>query len=76
MTYIATSLITREALSDPAVSIAGREPTRGPHVYYCYSTALQNGSEYVENCISFKYNIQTMPTQAHDNRPEKAYETQ
>ena len=24
------------------VSIAGRDPTRGPRVHYCYSTALQN----------------------------------
>jgi len=28
-------------LSDPAVSTAGKEPTRGPHVHYCYSSALQ-----------------------------------
>ena len=39
----------REPLSDQAVSIAGREPTRGIRVHYCYSTALQNGGEYAEN---------------------------
>ena len=39
----------REPLSYPAVSIADREPTRGPRVHYCYSTALQNGGEYAEN---------------------------
>ena len=33
-----------EPQSDPAVSIAGREPTRGPRVHYCYSTALKDGS--------------------------------
>ena len=33
------------------LSIAGREPTMGPHVHYCYSTFLLNGGEYVENCI-------------------------
>ena len=52
-------------LSDPAVSIGGREPTRGPRVHYCYSTALQNGGEHAENRILFEYNIQTTPTQAH-----------
>jgi len=26
---------------------ADKEPTRGPHVHYCYSSAL-HGSEYVE----------------------------
>ena len=36
-----------EPLSDPAVSIAGREPLRGP----AYITALQNGGEYAENRI-------------------------
>ena len=41
----------REPLSYPAVSIAAREPTRGPRVHYCYSAALQNGSEYAENRI-------------------------
>ena len=51
MTYIAISLITCEPLSDPAVSIAGREPKRGLHVHYCYSTALQNGGEYAESRI-------------------------
>ena len=50
MTYIAINLITyiREPLSNPAVSIAGREPTRGLRVHYCYSSALQNGGEYAE----------------------------
>ena len=32
-----------EPQSDPAVSIAGREPTRAPRVHYCYSAPLQNG---------------------------------
>ena len=36
-------------LSNPAVRIAGREPTKGPCVHYCYSTALQNSGEYAEN---------------------------
>ena len=31
--------------------IADREPTKDPRVHYCYSTALQNGSEYAENRI-------------------------
>ena len=35
-------------LSDPAVSTAGKEPTRGLRVHYCYSSALQNGGEYAE----------------------------
>ena len=35
----------REPLSDPAVSIAGMEPTRGLRVHHCYSSALQNGGE-------------------------------
>ena len=51
MTYIAISLITCEPLSDPAVSIAGREPTSSLRVHYCYSIALQNGGEYAENLI-------------------------
>ena len=38
----------REPLSYPAVSIAGREPTRGLRVHYCYFSALQNGGEYAE----------------------------
>ena len=33
------------------LSVLSREPTRGPRVRYCYSTALQNGGEYGENCI-------------------------
>ena len=37
-----------EPLSDLAVSTAGRESTRSPHVHYCYSSALQNGGEYAE----------------------------
>ena len=56
----------REPISDPAVSIAGREPTRGP----MYITAIllpykMVVHEYAENCILFEYNIQTTPTQAH-----------
>ena len=50
MTYIAISLI-REPLRDPVVSTAGRKPTRGLHVHYCYSAVLQNGGEYAENRI-------------------------
>ena len=49
MTCIAISLC--ESLSDLAVSIAGRELTRGPRVHYCYFTALQNGGDYAENRI-------------------------
>ena len=49
MTYIAISLIAYEPIINPAVSIAGRESTRGLHVHYCYSTALQSGGEYAEN---------------------------
>ena len=30
---------------------AGREPTRGLRVHYCYSNALQNGGEYAEDRI-------------------------
>ena len=49
MTCIATTLNIREPLSDPAcISIAGREPNKKPRVLYCYSSALQNGSEYAE----------------------------
>ena len=33
------------------LSIAGREPTMGPHVHYCYSTFLLNCGEYAENRI-------------------------
>jgi len=33
---------------DPAVSTAGKEPRVGPHLYYCYSSAVENGSEYAE----------------------------
>ena len=53
MAYITISLITyiREPLSNPAVSIAGREPTKGPRVHYCYSSALRNGGKYAENRI-------------------------
>ena len=47
---IAINLIC-EQLSYPAISSAGREPTRGPRVHYCYSAALQNGGEYAENRI-------------------------
>jgi len=39
-----------DPLSDPAVSAAGKEPTRGPRVHYCYSSALQNGGKYVDTC--------------------------
>ena len=38
-------------LERETVSIAGREPTRGRRVHYCYSTTLQNGGEYGENRI-------------------------
>ena len=53
MTYIAISLITyMQPLSDPAVSIADREPTRGPvYITASGSTALQIGGEYVKNRI-------------------------
>jgi len=51
MTCIATSLTTKllcEALSDPAVSTSGKEPTRGPHVPYLYSSAeYPSGRNYV-----------------------------
>ena len=40
MTYIAISLI-HEPLRDPAVNTAGKEPTRGLRVHYCYPNALQ-----------------------------------
>ena len=40
-----------EPIIDSAVSIAGRESTRGLHVHYCYSTAVQSGGEYAENRI-------------------------
>ena len=40
-----------EPLSYPVVSSAGREPTRGLRVCYCYSAALQNGGEHAENRI-------------------------
>ena len=50
MTYIANSI--HEPLSDPAVSIAGKGANKG---FTCtlllYSTAPQNGGEYVENHI-------------------------
>ena len=48
----------REPLSDPAVGTAGKEPTRGPHVDYRYSSALQIGDEYVEN-VYFQYSIRS-----------------
>ena len=30
-----------EPLSNPAIGTTGKEPTRGPRVHYCYSSALQ-----------------------------------
>ena len=41
----------QEPGNEATISSAGREPTRGLCVHYCYSTALQNGSEYAENRI-------------------------
>ena len=40
MTYMTTSLITREPLSDPAVSIAGGKPKRGVLLFYCPTSAF------------------------------------
>ena len=58
MAYIAVSI--REPLSDPAVSVAGGNPTRGPHVHYCYFTALKMavcGKSY-----TLEYNVRTTGT--------------
>jgi len=35
---------------------SGREPTRGPRVPYCYSSALQNGGEYPSGRKYVPYN--------------------